>query len=243
VFGSYQSGVTSNATVGEPFGVLKGTGYDYIDGQVVINGSGYPVAVADQIIGDPNPDFTLGVSNTVTYKGFALNFLVDAQKGGDVYSLDMHYGRGTGLYPETAALNANGVNVREPVDGTTGGGFLYEGVTESGEPNTTYADASFYGGAFYWGNSSRQPNQMTVYDASSVRLREASLTYSLPKSIVEKFARSVNISLVGRNLWIIHKNVPYADPESGLGSGPAQGFLVGSYPTVRTTGFKLDITF
>ncbi|MBL0764783.1 SusC/RagA family TonB-linked outer membrane protein [Marivirga atlantica] len=241
VFGSFQSGVTSNATVGEPFGVLKGTGYEYIDGEIVINGSGYPVAVADQIIGDPNPDWTLGVNNTLSYKGFALNFLVDVQKGGDVYSLDMHYGRGTGLYPETAALNANGVNVREPV--ADGGGFLYEGVTESGEPNTTYADASFYGGAFYWGNSSRQPNQMTVYDASSVRLREASLTYSLPQSMVESFARSVNLSFVGRNLWIIHKNVPYADPESGLGSGPAQGFLVGSYPTVRTTGFKLDITF
>ncbi|WP_375581150.1 SusC/RagA family TonB-linked outer membrane protein [Marivirga tractuosa] len=241
VFASYQSGVTSNATVGEPFGVLKGTGYQYIDGQKVINSSGYPVAVPDQIIGDPNPDWTMGINNTLSYKGLSLGFLVDIQKGGDVYSLDMHYGRGTGLYPETAALNDRGVQVREPV--ADGGGFKYEGVTESGEPNEVYAPATDYSGAFYWGNSSRQPNQMTVYDASSVRLREASLTYTLPKSFVDSFAQSVNISFVGRNLWIIHKNVPYADPESGLGAGAAQGFLVGSYPTVRTTGLKLDITF
>ncbi len=241
VFASYQSGVTSNAAVGEPFGVLKGTGYQFIDGERVINASGYPVAVTNQIIGDPNPDWTLGVNNTLSYKSLSLGFLVDVQKGGDVYSLDMHYGRGTGLYPETAGLNDKGNPVRSPV--ADGGGYLYTGVTEDGEPNTTYARADYYGGAFYWGNSARQPNEMTVYDASSVRLREASLTYSLPKSAISKFAQSVNLSLVGRNLWIIHKNVPYADPESGLGAGAAQGFLVGSYPTVRTTGVKVDITF
>jgi TonB-linked SusC/RagA family outer membrane protein len=241
VFRSFQGGVTSNATVGQPFGVFRGTGFQYLDGQRVVNSSGYYIAVPDQVIGDPNPDFNMGINNSISYKGFNLGFLVDWQQGGDVYSLDMHYGQGTGLYPHTVGTNENGVPVRYPI--SEGGGIVLDGVTEDGSQNTTPGRADYFGGVFYWGNSSRNPGALTVYDASYVKLREASLTYSLPSSLVDGWASSVNLSLVGRNLWIIHKNVPYADPESGLGAGPAQGYLSGSYPTVRTVGFKVDVAF
>lgn len=97
VLGSYQGGVSVNATVGEPFGVLKGTGFeiDPASGQRVVNSSGYYKAVPAQVIGNPNPDFIGGLTNTVSYKGVALSFLVDWSQGGDIYSLDMHYGQGT----------------------------------------------------------------------------------------------------------------------------------------------------
>lgn len=241
VFASYQGGVSANATVGEPFGVLKGTGFEYLNGQRVVNSNGLYKAVPDQIIGNPNPDWNMGINNTVSYKGISLGFLIDIQKGGDVYSLDMHYGQGTGVPENTVGNNDKGNPVRSPV--SEGGGVLFEGVTESGEQNTTYAPATAYNGAFYWGNSSYNPGAMTVYDASYVKLRELSLTYSLPSKLVESFANRVDLSIVGRNLWIIDKNVPYADPESGLGVGPAQGYLSGSYPTVRTMGFKLEVEF
>jgi TonB-linked SusC/RagA family outer membrane protein len=241
VFGSFQGGITSNATVGEPFGVFKGTGFQLIDGQRVVNENGFYVAVPDQIIGDPNPDFNMGINNSLSYKGFNLGFLVDWQQGGDVYSLDMHYGQGTGIFTNTVGTNDRGEPYRAPV--SEGGGILLPGVTEDGAQNETYARADYYGGAFYWGTATRNPGELTIYDASYVKLREASLTYSLPSNLVNGWAQGVNLSLVGRNLWIIHKNVPYADPESGLGAGPAQGYLSGSYPTVRTVGFKVDVTF
>lgn len=247
VIGSFQGGVSSNATVGQPLGVLRGTGYTYFDAEnggteKVVNSSGYYVASTDQIIGNPNPDWNMGINNMFSYKGVNLSFLIDIQKGGDVFSLDMHYGKGTGLYPETAANNDKGNPVRDDV--ADGGGILLPGVTANGEPNTTYADASFYGGAFYWGNQARNPNQINVFDGSSVRLRELALSYTLPQTIASKIkAQKVDFSIVGRNLWIISKNVPYADPESGLGVGTAQGYLSGSYPTVRTYGFKLDVSF
>lgn len=241
VFASYQGGITANATVGQPFGVFRGTGFEYLNGEKVVTASGYYKAVDDQIIGDPNPDYNLGINNTLTYKDITLGFLIDIQKGGDVYSLDMHYGQGTGLTENTVGLNDKGNPIRNPVE--LGGGVLLPGVTESGEPNTKYVRADYFGGAFYWGNAARNPGQLTIYDASYVKLRELSLTYSLPSSIVEKFANRVDLSLVGRNLWIIHKNLPYADPESGLGVGAAQGYLTGSYPTVRTMGFKLEVEF
>ncbi|MCB0496318.1 MAG: SusC/RagA family TonB-linked outer membrane protein [Cyclobacteriaceae bacterium] len=243
VLGSYQGGVSLNATVGEPFGVIRGTGFqiDPASGKRVVNSSGYYIAVPDQIIGNPNPDWLGGLTNTLSYKGVSLSFLIDMSKGGDVYSLDMHYGQGTGIPVSTVGTNDLGNDWRLPV--SQGGGIKLDGVKEDGTPNDIYARADYYGGVFYWGNSSRNPGELTVYDATYVKLREASLTYSLPKSLLGNAIQNVNLSIVGRNLWIMHKNVPYADPESGLGAGNAQGYLSGSYPTTRTVGFRVDIDF
>jgi hypothetical protein len=103
------------------------------------------------------------------------------------------------------------------------------------------ARADFYGGAFYWGNASRNPGALTVYDASYVKLRELALAYNI-KTLPKGFS-AASLSLVGRNLWIIHKAVPFADPESGLGAGNSQGYLSGSYPTLKTVGLSLNLEF
>jgi TonB-linked SusC/RagA family outer membrane protein len=251
---SYQGGVSLNATVGQPYGVLRGTGYQFLNGQRVINASGYPVAIADQVIGNPNPDWTGGVLNRVTYKNFEVSFLVDVSQGGDVYSLDMHYGQGTGLPVETGGLNELGNPIRNPLVfnepgnpaagyASNSGGILFSGVQADGSANTIRARADFYGGAYYWGNATRQPSSMTVYDASFVKLREVAITYRLPKTLFGNVFQNASISAVGSNLWLIHKNLPHADPESGLSSGNAQGYLSGSFPTMRTYGFKIDLTF
>ncbi|GJM28882.1 MAG: SusC/RagA family TonB-linked outer membrane protein [Cyclobacteriaceae bacterium] len=241
VLNSYQGGISANATVGQPFGVLKGTGFEYLNGEKVVDANGYYKAVADQIIADPNPDFIGGINNRVTYKGIALSFLIDMQQGGDVYSLDMHYGQGTGLPVHTTGLNDLGNDFRLPV--AEGGGIKQPGVKEDGTENDIYARADYFGGVFYWGNSSRNPAALTVYDASFVKLRELAISYTLPNKWINSFANRVEFSLVGRNLAILHKNLPYADPESGLSAGNAQGYLSGSYPTVRSTGFALKVDF
>lgn len=243
VLSSYQGGVSLNATVGQPYNTLRGKGYKYHEnGQRIVDANGYYKAVNDQVIGDANPDWNGGISNRLAYKDLSLSFLIDVQRGGDVFSLDLYYGGGTGLPDYTAGLNDLGNPVRDPV--SAGGGVLNPGVTEDGQPNTTRARADFYGGAYYWGNAARNPTQIHVYDASYVKLRELALTYNLPVNrwFGEMF-NSGNISLIGRNLWIIDKNVPFADPESGLGAGNAQGYLSGSYPTLRTVGLNVNFQF
>lgn len=254
----FQGGISINATEGQPYGTIRGTGFVYdTNGNKVINSSGYYMAQADQIIGDVNPDWNGGITNSFNYKDLTLSFLIDIQKGGDVYSLDMHYGQGTGLPNYTAGLNELGNPVRSPV--VDGGGVLNDGVMlapgetlvfdENGVvisetvPNTTRARADYYGGNYYWGNSSRNPAALTVYDASYVKLRELALTYKLPKKWFKERLSSASISMVGRNLWIIDKNVPFADPESGLGAGNVQGYLSGSYPTLKTLGLTLNLEF
>jgi TonB-linked SusC/RagA family outer membrane protein len=242
VLGSYQGGISINATKGQPYGTIRGTGFKYHEnGGKIINSSGYYVAEADQIIGDVNPEWTGGITNSLKFKDLSLSFLIDIQKGGDVYSLDMHYGQGTGLPNYTTGINDLGNPIRNTL--ANGGGIILDGVTENGEPNTTRARADYYGGAYYWGNSSRNPAALTVYDASYIKLRELSLSYNLPLGWSNGAISNGTISLIGRNLWIIHKNVPFADPESGLGAGNAQGYLSGSFPTLRTVGINLNLEF
>lgn len=243
---SFQGGISINATVGEPYGAIRGTGFEFLNGERVVDENGYYKAVPDQVIGNVNPEWTGGITNRFNYKNLTLSFLIDVQEGGDVYSLDTHYGQGTGLPYYTAGLNDLGNPVRNPVtDGPDSGGILNEGVTEDGQPNTTRARADYFGGAFYWGNSSRNPAALTVYDASYIKLRELSLTYKLPVSrwFNDDLFSGASVSLIGRNLWIIDKEVPFADPESGLGAGNVQGYLSGSYPTMRTVGLNLNLEF
>ena len=240
VLNSYQGGISINATKGQPYGTIRGTGFVFDNnGNKVVDGNGYYKSQADQILGDSNPDWNGGITNKFQYKDLTLSFLIDIQKGGDVYSLDMHYGQGTGLPNYTAGLNELGNPVRDAV--ADGGGILNVGVTEDGAVNTVRARADYYGGAYYWGNASRNPGAMTVYDASYVKLRELALAYNL--KTLPKGIKAASLSLVGRNLWIISKDVPFADPESGLGAGNSQGYLSGSYPTLKTVGLSLNLEF
>ena len=237
---SLSGGVTYNAAIGQPYGVIRGTNFVFVNGQKVVNADGYYQVTprADEIIGDPNPDWMGGISNTFKYKRVALNFLIDIRKGGDLWTLDQWYGLGTGMSPETAGLNDLGNPLRNSL--ADGGGVILPGVLADGSPNTKRIDVSNSGTA-PWGYPNNPPRASVIYDAGYVKLRELALTYSLPEKLVGKLRafKGIDLSLIGRNLWIIHKNVPYADPEDGLGSGNVQGYKSGAYPTVRSIGFNV----
>lgn len=246
--GSFQQGVTLNATVGQPYGVLKGTDFVFNDkGQKVIaldaegNNTGYYARTgADNNIGNINPDWKMGISNAVSYKDFSFSFLIDIQKGGNVFSLDQAYGLATGLYPETVFLNDKGNPVRSSI--ASGGGYIVPGVLPDGSANTKRVSAENYGLFGYV----RNPNSAFIYDASYVKLREVAISYKLPVSLFggeSGVVKNATLSIVGRNLWIIHKNLPYADPEDGLSSGNIQGFQSGVYPAVREIGASLKFSF
>ncbi|MCX6252727.1 MAG: SusC/RagA family TonB-linked outer membrane protein [Bacteroidetes bacterium] len=252
--GSFQGGVTINARVGQPYGVICGTDYTYLNGKRVINATTgrYVVSfTSNNVLGNVNPDWNGGMLNTFTYKNLSLGFLIDVQKGGDIFSLDMSYGLATGLYPETAVTNDLGNPVRDPItwldplDHTKGygsncGGYINAGVNPDGTTNTTRVSAANYGTFGYL----RNPNKAFVYDATYVKLREITLSYNLPSKWLKKcFITGITVTAVASNPWIIYKNLPYADPESGLGAGNLQGYSTGSLPSTRDFGFNLKLTF
>jgi TonB-linked SusC/RagA family outer membrane protein len=231
---SFQGGVTSNATPGEPYGALKGTDYVYTNGQPTVSqttGRYLISTTSDKIIGNINPDWIGGVRNKFNYKNITFSFLIDTQKGGDIFSLDMYYGLATGLYKETAVGD-----IRE-------NGILNAGVAPDGTPNTIKSKnpGDFSNNYGYLA----APNKAFIYDASYIKLREISISYNFPKNIFGKtFIKDATVSLLGTNLWIISKNLPYADPESGLGSGSrSRGYSVGSLPTTRDIGVNMTFKF
>jgi|WetSurMetagenome_2_1015567.scaffolds.fasta_scaffold00284_18 TonB-linked SusC/RagA family outer membrane protein len=235
--------VSTNATVGQPYGVLRGNDFVYTNGKRTVDADGYYLYsdATDAIIGNIQPDWNAGITSVFTYKGFALSALFDISHGGDVYSVDMKYGQATGLFKETAGLNAKGKPIRDAVE--DGGGMIY--------PNTVYANGSkntsyIWAGDWYSGwNYDYCPTKNSVYDASYVKLREVSFGYSLPAKMLAKTPiAKATISLVGRNLWLIHKNMPYYDPEQAmLSAGNVQGIADGAYPSTRTFGFNISLGF
>jgi TonB-linked SusC/RagA family outer membrane protein len=247
-----QADSAGGKTIKNGYGIITGTDYVYLNGQRVVDANGhYEIAPNSKSnIGNINPDWMGGISNTFKYKNVALSFLVDVRQGGDVYSLDMDYGSLSGLYPRTAGYNDLGNPVRSALTGdNTSGGLILKGVTADGQPNTKRIDESATLFSSAQGNA--EAARQFVYDASYVKLREAALTYSLPKSILGKisFIKGIDISFAGRNLWIIHKNLPYSDPEQGQalgvtnGQNASMGFQSGAFPTVRTFALILKLKF
>jgi TonB-linked SusC/RagA family outer membrane protein len=242
---SLQGGVTINARVGEPYGTIQGKDYVINEAtgkrQILPTGWYQLSATSDKIIGNVNPDWTGGLNNKFSYKSWAFSFLIDMQQGGSIFSLDQYYGLATGLYAETVFTNDLGNPVRNDLtDDATSGGVILDGVLADGTPNTKRVPGNDYRLQGY----SRNPNSAFVYKASYIKLREAVLTYSIPKNILAKsFFNGVSFSLVGSNLWIISKDLPHADPEASQSAGNVQGWQSGVMPTTRNIGVSVNLQF
>lgn len=245
---AWNQNVTLNATVGEQYGAIRGQGIARDpNGNKIVDADGNYVTVDNQIIGNIQADWIGGVSNRLTYKNLSFNFLVDVKKGGSVFSLDQAYGQDTGVGVQTAYINDLGAPVRNTL--ANNGGYINPGVMLDANgnyvKNTTRVDASdsseFSGVGF---GVTGNPNSNYVYDASYVKLREVGFTYSLPSKYLEQsFIKDMSFSVIGNNVWIIHKNLPDADPEAGTSAGNIQGFQSGVMPTVKMYSFNVKVKF
>ncbi|MCU4177695.1 SusC/RagA family TonB-linked outer membrane protein [Carboxylicivirga sp. N1Y90] len=232
IFSTTNSGdVVVQATVGGGYGDIYGKTFRRNDdGQLVVDAQGRPQASTENVhLGNYQPDWTGGLTNTITYSDFSLRFLIDGRFGGELYS-------GT-----DAALDGSGVSDRTlPF---REGGITVDGVIDNGDgtftQNTTNISAQDYYGALS-GIVSEY-----VFDATNVRLRELSLTYRMPKSILgDGFVKGASLSLIGRNLFFIYKKMDNFDPESSFStSNFSQGVLWYNLPTTRSLGFNLNVNF
>ncbi len=254
--GAFQGGISINATPGEPYGTIRGSDFIYADnGGRIVNQTGSASRIgtyqrtgdSNHVIGDINPDWKAGVFNTFKYKNLSLGFLIDIQKGGNVFSLDTWYGYATGMYDWSAKDNELGNPMRDPVTGTPGnygadtGGLIIDGVAPDGTKNEVRGNFNIYANPYGY---ARAPNALHVYDAGYVKLREANLTYNFDQKFIDKTPfTAASISIIGRNLWIIDKSTPYSDPEAGLSSGNIQGYQSGAYPSIKELGASIKLQF
>lgn len=231
-FSTSNSGVVSTvARAGEGFGDIETTTWERNDaGQLVVTAEGRPQATSErEKFGNYQPDLTGGFTNTFRYKDFSLNTLIDFRIGGEVYSFT------------DASLDANGVSKRSLE--FREGGVLVEGVIDNGDgtftPNTTTISAQDY-----WGAVSNIGSEY-VFDQTNVRLRELSLSYTLPQRLLKNtFVQSATLSAVGRNLLFLYKDAENFDPESSYStSNFSQGVLFYALPTTRSFGLSLNVNF
>lgn len=204
-----------------------------------------------RVLGNINPKFTGGISNTFTYKGLSLSFLIDVRVGGQMFSGTNMYGCGYSgnleqtlegrdeWYASEAAREAAGVSAD---DWVATGGVLAEGVTADGKPNTVYVNPEKYWGQFSsWLKEIHEP---FVYNSGFVKLRELSIGYNIPQKLISKWKiKGMYVSFVGRNLWLIHSDVPNVDPESAYTNGNGQGYEIYSYPTRKSMGINIKFNF
>nr|WKN38295.1 SusC/RagA family TonB-linked outer membrane protein [Tunicatimonas sp. TK19036] len=240
---------------GQPFGQILGTdvlrwsaenGLGDPNGEVLVNAaSGKPLTNPElQVIGDPNPDYLLGVTSTLGWKGIEFMFLIDYQHGGDMYSYsaDQMQSRGA-LGNQTDRTPRLGPGIIGTTEGPT--------LDEDGNtiPNNVMIPANDW--YFFDGWAAGGADWVSVYDRTTIRLREVSLSYRFPQGFLEKTPfGTARVSFSGRNLWYKAPNFPEAldfDPEvSGLGggaAGTAQGFDFMGIPTTRRYGVNLSFTF
>jgi len=258
--------------VGEAMGDFV-TYVPYVDeatGKPVIDDAGYyKVDFSEmKVVGNFTPKVTGGLGNTVTYKDFFVDFLLDFRFGGDLISLGNHYMTGAGMFENTMEyrdadhggvayyVDGDGKNVQ--TSGTAGpngekvyhDGVILDGVKADGTPNDVIIDAaSYYETTYTWGlNGSWAPNtryDLSVFENSYIKFREFAIGYNLPKTLVSKVGfQGLTVSLIGRNLFYLYKTFPNADPEVAMGSRwVTQAVDMGTSAATRSLGFSIRASF
>ncbi len=227
---------------GSAYGVLWGNYWLRDDqGRLQINpNTGIPLFTNDaKVIGNPNPEWTGGITQSFFYKGLNLTVVFDLRQGGDLISRNVLDMQRNGASKETAEFP------RFNSDGSVNRPYVIPGVYASGpnagQQNTTAVSVQDYW-TLYAANGSVA--ETYVYDGTFQRLRELSFSYTLPTRMLSKTpVRSLEIGVNGRNLWLRAPNYPHFDPETNAqGVSNSQGLEFNALPQTRSFGFFLRTT-
>lgn len=186
-------------------------------------------------VGNFQPDWTGGFSTNFRYKNLSVAANFDFMIGGEMVSWTNMWSVGSGTSAATAKLNDKGINEREPI--INGGGVRVDGVDADGKPVSCYMNAyTYYHYKAYYDLDS------WVYSRSYLKMRELSVTYDFPKSLLAKAKiglSNASISFVASNPWLIYSACPNVDP-SETGDNWLEG---GQAASTRSFGFTVKLGF
>ncbi|HEX6915170.1 MAG TPA: SusC/RagA family TonB-linked outer membrane protein [Chitinophagaceae bacterium] len=232
----------SQVSVGASLGNLSGTTFRKNDaGQLLISPtSGLPITDASfQNVGDRNPDFRIGLINSFTIlKDWNLSFNLDIRKGGDIFNANELMMRLMGTSVNT--LDRETPRVIE--------GVLLDGLENTATPTkntiaiTPYLRNDYYNGIFAEGDF--------VEEVDWIRLRDITLAYRLPESLIkrQRVFKQLSLFVTGTDLFMI-TNYSGVDPNvNGLNAGSTRGFGgqgidFGAIPTPRGVNIGLKAQF
>ena len=230
------------AVAGGVYGEIWGTKYQRVEdpnspyyGQLLLSDSGLPQATSERYkIGEQQPDMMAGWTNSFTYKNFGFSFLIDGRFGGDIFSFTNLELQRSGIAEVTAPGGK-----REDI--------VVPGVVKQADgtyaPNQTPVSLQQYYQALGTGRAGI--SEAYVYDATNIRLRNVSLTYSFPSSMLKKTPiQRLKLGVSVNNVWMIKSNLDGIDPESVYATSTnATGMENASAPTSRTYLFNVTLGF
>ncbi|MBX2840296.1 MAG: SusC/RagA family TonB-linked outer membrane protein [Flammeovirgaceae bacterium] len=221
------------AKVGERMGDVYGTGFQTVqegefEGQVIHDENGF--AKRDNTLknlGNYNPDFMLGLNNSFKYKGFNFDFLFDYRHGGVVNSRTVLIGGTSGMMDFTAVGREEGI--------------ISEGVIQNEDGSFKQNDVRISGRDYYWWRYNRGNEEVGMYDATFLKLREVKFGYTFRTPILGGVINNLSLAIVGRNLALWTEN-PHFDPEtlSFNGGTIVPGVEDMATPSSRSIGFNLS---
>ena len=226
--------------------------YDYArdpEGNLIFSNGDLQFNPFYSCVGYYDPDWTWGISTTLTWKEWSLGISIDGRVGGLANTMTESYMWSSGshpdsLTPERAAEAADpgskhylgqGVKVVSgSVQYDTYGNVLSDDRVFA--PNDVYTTYESYIETLHsgvaWGG---QGTPADLYSTTFLKLRELSLTYTFPSKLLKGWAKGASVSFVGQNLAMWAKDFKYSDPDWG-----SDDFLD---PSVRYLGFNVKLTF
>ena len=233
--------ITVLAERGKEYGAIYGSAIRRVKdessphyGKMILTSEGVPQRdqVALHYLGNQQPDFLIGFNNSFSWKGFNLDFLIDARMGGKIFSMSRNILTSYGMAEETAPNGNRDSFVVDGVIANTSGGY---------DVNTKQVTPQRYWRAL--GQNNIGITEANIYDASSIRVRTLTFGYNFNKKLLEKInIQSLKCSFTANNLWLIHTGVPGIDPESVSGTGTNVTALeFGAPPTTRSFTFNITI--
>ena len=248
-------GVSVGAQVGENYGAIKGKDFKRNEqGLFIINPeTGLPeVSETTEVLGNASWDWTGGFYSTLTYKNFRLSAGFDVKVGADLFSMSMRSAYETGRASGTLAgreewyrseenrLAAN-MTLEEWRAAGKCEGYIVPGVIDNGDGTYRTNDIPVNPESF-WKSATRNCPSLFIYDNSYVKCREITFGYTFPEQMLGKMIKGLNVSFVARNPFIIWKNIPNIDPDSGYNTS-GLGLEYGSLPSRRSYGFNVNVKF
>jgi len=188
----------------------------------------YLSTTPNQVLSNPNPEYSFGVTNNLRYKGLSLGFTFDFTKGGQILSFTAATYKSRGAWAPTA--------VDRDKPWTLPGVIAVAGG--KAKPNNIQIPAQAY-----WQTMGGLQSEFNVYDATVFRMREISLGYDLPSSITKSMhINYIRLSVFANNVFFIAPN-SIIDPELNTqGAGNIRGLEFQSAPNARTIGANLKVS-
>ncbi len=225
-----QWNMTLEAREGMPYGVIVGPGFLRNDDGDIIYKNGLPVIdETNKVLGDIQPDWTGGISTSLSLYGLTISGLVDAKMGGEIYTMTTTWGRYAGVLSETIAGRESGL--------------VGEGVIDNGDGTYSQNNIVVSAEAFNKAAFSNDVVESSVFDASYIKFRQLTFGYTF-KKFFNFPVQNLSISIVGRNLALLYSKVPHIDPETAFSSANGeQGQEFGQLPSTRSIGFNINFKF